>query len=75
MSKLLRCGEIFRDKFIKNLLLSVSVNNFENRSISDVVMTKNGSLFFVPHCIYYIHVSVSQYIIVMPIDMNIIQVT
>jgi len=54
----LRCGGIFRDSIITNVLLIQTVNKFENRSIFDEVMANKVKAFkncasFLGHPVYY----------------------
>jgi len=51
MTTLLLCGGIFNDYFIANFLLSLTVKNFENRSIFREVTGKSlVSCFFGSRC-------------------------
>jgi len=48
----LGCGGIFSNSIITNILLILTVNNFENRLIFDEVMAyKNGAIFGPPRII------------------------
>jgi len=47
-----RCGGLFNNKVTTNLLLSLQVKNFENRTIFDEVTGKNVvSSFFIGHSV------------------------
>jgi len=55
VATLLRCGGICSDAFIANFLLSVTLKEFENRSLFGEVMDKSlMSCFLLDHGVYRI---------------------